>query len=147
LGAMASGNVPRKSNLQRMRGIEAITGKSNFDVSEWMLLRYLDWLDGAIGVVAVLCKTMVARNVLRYIWKTDTGLRSARIYKIDALEHFGAAVDACFLVLELESKSRACRCDVFGSLEAREPVAALELADGHIVADIAMFRRHRQLLG
>jgi hypothetical protein len=147
LGAIASDNVPKKSNLHGARGIDAITGKSNFDISEWMILRYLDWLDGAPGAVAVLCKTMVARKVLRYVWGMDAGLRSARIYKIDSLAHFGAAVDACFLVLELEPRARAACCDVYDSLEALEPIETLRLAHGHIITDIATFDRHRHLLG
>src|SRR6202000_3331680 len=46
LGAINSANLPEKSNFYGRNGIEAITGKSNFDISEWMLLRYLDWLQG-----------------------------------------------------------------------------------------------------
>ena len=96
LGAIQSNNLPEKSNFHGRMGIEAITGKSNFDISEWMLLRYLDWLDGRTGTIAVLCKTAVARKILLHAWKKNVRLHSARIYKIDALAHFGAAVDACF---------------------------------------------------
>src|SRR5690349_10794536 len=33
-GAIATGNLPEKSNLHQYRGLDAITGKSNFDISE-----------------------------------------------------------------------------------------------------------------
>ena len=42
LSRLASNNHPLKENRQGLAGIEAITGKSNFDVSEWMLLRLLE---------------------------------------------------------------------------------------------------------
>ena len=41
LGSLASVNLPVKSNIQGHAGIDAITGKSNFDISEWILQRYL----------------------------------------------------------------------------------------------------------
>ena len=37
LSAMGSENLPSKSNFDKIRGIEAITGKSNFDISEYII--------------------------------------------------------------------------------------------------------------
>lgn len=146
LGSIESVNLPEKSNFHGRVGIEAITGKSNFDISEWMLLRYLDWLKGHTGTIAVLCKTAVARKILLHIWKKGVWLHSARIYKIDALSHFGAAVDACFFVLELRPQSHALNCEMFNSLEDTEPASTLGFLDGHIISDVAAFNRQRELL-
>ena len=44
LSVLNSQNLPSKSNFQNRRGIEAITGSGNFDISEWMLLKYVEWL-------------------------------------------------------------------------------------------------------
>jgi methylase of polypeptide subunit release factors len=41
LGSLGSSNLPEKSNFQGHVGLDAITGKSNFDISEWMLIRLL----------------------------------------------------------------------------------------------------------
>ncbi len=147
LGVIASDNLPEKSNFQGRIGIEAITGKSNFDISEWMLLRYLDWLKGHRGTIAVLCKTAVARKILLHVWKKDVRMQSARIYKIDALAHFGAAVDACFFVLELHPQARTLNCDMFNGLEDAIPTSTLGFLDGHIIADVEAFNRQRDLLG
>ena len=148
LGAMESNNLPEKSNFHGRAGIEAITGKSNFDISEWMLLRYLDWLEGDEGTIAVLCKTAVARKILTHIWKRKQNhLRSARIYKIDALGHFGAAVDACFFVVELEEKGQSVSCDVFSSMDAKIPAQTFGFVDGHLICDVAAFNLRRDLLG
>jgi methylase of polypeptide subunit release factors len=147
LGAIESDNLPEKSNFHGRNGIEAITGKSNFDISEWMLLRYLDWLEGTAGTIAVLCKSTVARKILLQIWKNNKPLRSARIYKIDALGHFGAAVDACFFVLDIEPEARARACDIYESLAAERPSHTFGFLDGHIIRDVAAFKKHRDLLG
>jgi hypothetical protein len=147
LGSIDSDNLPAKSNFHGRMGIEAITGKSNFDISEWMLLRYLDWLEGEKGTIAVLCKTAVARKILLYIWKKKLPLRSARIFKIDAQANFGAAVDACFFVLELEPGVHAQSCDIFDSLGAARPTHTAGFHDGHLINDVPAFNRHRHLLG
>ncbi len=148
LSAIESDNLPAKSNFQGRQGIEAITGKSNFDISEWMILRYLDWLEGKAGAIAVLCKTAVARKILLHVWgKGGDSLRSARIYEIDALEHFGAAVDACFFVLEIEPKAQTLSCDIFDTLESEACSRTIGFLDGQIISDVAAFKKYRDLLG
>jgi methylase of polypeptide subunit release factors len=98
LGTFGSKNLPAKTNSQKMRGLDALTGKSNFDISEWMLQRNLDWLTNKTGWLAVLCKLAVARKVLAYAWKTHIPVANARVYRIDTIAHFRAAVEACLLV-------------------------------------------------
>lgn len=147
LSALNSGNLPEKSNFQGRQGIDAITGKSNFDISEWMLLRYLDWLEGAQGAIAVLCKAAVARKILQQAWKRHYMLRSARIYKIDAFAYFGAAVDACFFVLETAPGCAAPSCDVYDHLDAPEPTRTIGFSKGQLIADMAAFRRRQDLFG
>ena len=101
LGAIGSSNLPKKSNFQNYNGLEALTGKSNFDISEWMLIKLLEMLEGRRATVAMLCKTAVARKVLVHAWKNDISLADAEIHPIDAAASFGAAVDACLLVCSL----------------------------------------------
>jgi len=101
LGKQQGANLPVKSNFQKRKGLDALTGKSNFDISEWMLIQHLEWLKRRTGIIAMLCKTAVARKVLVYAWKHDLPIQESRLYKIDSLKHFHAAVDACLFVLEI----------------------------------------------
>jgi type I restriction-modification system DNA methylase subunit len=41
LSSIESINIPRKSNIKNLRGIEAITGKSNFDITEYIIITLL----------------------------------------------------------------------------------------------------------
>ena len=84
LGVLNSGNLPDKSNVDNLRGIEAMMGKSNFDISEWMLRRFVTWLDGKNAMLAVLCKSSVARRVLLSAWSSSSAIKSAATYRIDA---------------------------------------------------------------
>ena len=148
LSAIESVNVPAKSNFYGRLGIEAITGKSNFDISEWMLLRYLDWLQHTGGVIAVLCKTIVARKILQHVWKSRAfGVYSASAYKFDTARYFDATVDACLFILELRPDAISTHCDFYENFESGLPTYSLGYSKGHVVSDIVAFNKHAELFG
>jgi hypothetical protein len=146
LGRLRSRNLPEKTNFHRRSGLDAMTGKSNFDISEWMLIQLLSWLDGRDAALAMLCKTSVARKVLGFGWRAGWRIASAAIYRIDSVRQFGAAVDACLLVCELGAAG-APRCAVFDAVDAAQPAGELGQVDGRLVADLARYRRWQHLLG
>ena len=139
-------NLPTKQNFLGLRGIAARTGKSNFDISEWMLIRLLRALRGRDATLAMLCKTGTARKFLRYAWQNDGRIASAALYRIDAALHFDASVDACLLHLRTGS-SGPQEADVFASLSAREPDTRIGLAGEELVADVRAYRALRHLEG
>ena len=147
LGAIGSFNLPEKSNFQNYSGLEALTGKSNFDISEWMLMKLLELLEGRRATIAMLCKTAVARKVLVHAWKNDISMADAEIHPIDAAASFGAAVDACLLVCSLSPASHNRDCRVYRRLRDTEPTAIIGYHDGHLVADVLAFERWKHLGG
>ncbi|MCK8636384.1 SAM-dependent methyltransferase [Parasaccharibacter sp. TMW2.1885] len=146
LGTIGGTNLPKKSNFNNQSGINSITGKSNFDISEWMILKYFNWLNGRKGVIAVLCKTSVARKILISLWKDRYKIVSSRIYKIDSLRHFGVSVDACLFVLETGENINTS-CYIFNSIESSSPSNILGYRNGFIVTNIIEFDRYRDLEG
>lgn len=147
LSVLGSDNLPPKSNLDNLRGIDALTGKSNFDISEWMLRRNLEWLNGKSGMLAVLCKTTVARKVLWYAWQNSFTIASASLYRLDAQEHFGAAVEACLLLVQTDRTGRSNECWVYDSCHSRQPNSVFGLRDGMLVANLKLYERWRDLAG
>jgi hypothetical protein len=147
LGALGSTNLPEKANHDNLRGIDALTGKSNFDISEWMIRKNLEWLAQEPGMLAVLCKTAVARKVLSYAWSQNLPIESAAVRQIDAQLHFGASVDACLLVVRFQPVARSKDCSDYSSLEATEPQAIFGTRDGTLVADVRLYDRWHGLLG
>lgn len=149
LGMLQSSNVPEKSNFQARNGLEALTGKSNFDISEWMLIKQLEWLKNQNGQIAILCKTAVARKVLNYAWKHDYPLRTARFYKIDAMKYFGASVDACFFLMDCAEAngSFSKKCDIYETLTDSEPSYAIGYHDGSVVSDEELYLKSKFLQG
>ena len=57
-------NVPSKSNIYGLKGIDAITGKSNFDISEFITLQLLHLSQLNRGGISFLLKNSVIRNIL-----------------------------------------------------------------------------------
>ncbi|MCZ8250782.1 MAG: SAM-dependent methyltransferase, partial [Microcystis sp. LE19-195.1E] len=65
-GLINGKNLPQKSNFQGYQGLDAITGKSNFDISEWMLIKLIECLNHRSAYLAIICKTAVSRKILNY---------------------------------------------------------------------------------
>ncbi|MGD0614025.1 MAG: SAM-dependent methyltransferase [Verrucomicrobiota bacterium] len=139
-------NLPAKENFQGFRGIEARTGKSNFDISEWMLIRLVKALRGRNATIAMLCKTATARKLLRFAWQNDGRIASASLRRIDAKKHFGASVDAC-LLLARTGEAGPAEGDVFDELAARRRATTFGLAGRDLVSDIRTYRRLKHLEG
>ena len=147
LGSLGSSNSPEKTNYQNHRGIDAITGKGNFDISEWMLVKMLSWISSRQATLAMLCKTTVARKVLRHAWKNEYRLAQAEIYRIDAQSQFGAAVDACLLVVTPSETERSVECRVHNGLSEQPIVGRIGYCDGRLLADTSAFKLWRHLEG
>ena len=147
LSLLNSRNAPIKSNFQNHRGIEAITGSSNFDISEWMLLQYIEWLSSKDGTVATLCKYSVARKVLKRIEQIPSLTRkfASYIHLVDAQAHFNASVESCLFILCNESS--VPECAVYNSLRDDQPSHFIGIRQGTVVNDIETYERLKHLEG
>ncbi|MBI5363092.1 MAG: class I SAM-dependent methyltransferase [Planctomycetes bacterium] len=148
LGAIEVANTPAKVNSARRAGLDALTGSSNFDISEWMLVRLLEAARERDFELAMLCKATVARRVIAVIaergWALEGELRS-----IDAARHFGAAVEAVLLRVRRAraSQGTSSRWPVHASLDARAPKACFGIVDGRTCSDLDQFMASRALEG
>jgi hypothetical protein len=147
LASLGSRNLPKKTNFQNLSGLDAITGKSNFDISEWMLLRILEWIDSRVATVAMLCKTTVARKVLAHAWRQGIRLGRSRIYLINAQDAFGASVDACLLVCDTISEGNDQICDVYNGVSDEVHETTFGFRDNRLIARVDYYERWRHLAG
>lgn len=146
LSSVGGNNLPNKSNFHKFSGIEAITGKSNFDISEWMLIKLLQCLSGKTATLAMLCKTTVARKVLKYSWQHRTHMEYSAMYLVDSTKYFSVAVEACLLVCKLKAHLHSNECNVFPNLSSTNCKTKFSLVDGQLVANVNMLSKHGQLL-
>lgn len=145
LGSLESANLPVKANFQKLSGYDAKTGKSNFDISEWMLIQILELLNGRDSVMAMLCKKAVARKILTYAWKNNLKLGYAALFGIDAKLHFNAAVDACLLVCKFEAGVTEFTADHYSHLSLDSHCDQIGWREGNIVSNVKYYEKHKDL--
>lgn len=146
-GSLGSENLPQKNNFQNFKGLDAVTGKANFDISEWMLLETMSWLEDRQGSIAMLVKTAVARKIISHAEKNRSPLTTAKIFKINAKAAFDAAVEACLLVLEFDkNKPRNFDYSVYESLNSTEHTT-IGHRDGMTVSNLESYQKHSHLIG
>lgn len=146
LGALGSDNLPAKSNFQNRKGLDALTGKSNFDVAEWMLLKMIEAGRGRDVTVAMLVKTGVARRVLAHVWRTGANMEDAHIYRFDAAAHFGVSADACLFLFRAGGRRASLDCVVAELDQPDVRVGQVGWRDGALVSDPLAYDRDKSLI-
>ena len=111
LSQLNSQNLPLKNNFKGLKGMDAITGASNFDICEYMILYLISLLIGKKFTIAMLCKTSVARNIFENLLKRDYKFCEFEIYEIESKKIFNISASACLLLIQfsdLETSSEKC---------------------------------------
>jgi hypothetical protein len=141
LGASGGTNGPTRSNIKGLRGIDARTGASNFDISEAIWLKLIRELAPQRPTIALLCKSAVARAVLKGVRAADLPITRATIWRIDAPRWFRASVDACLLRVEVGLGPKAIEAEVFEQLSDLVPGTTLGLGGDRLIADLDTYRK------
>lgn len=149
VGALGGANRPARTNPGGLVGLDALTGASNFDVSEWLTLRWLDAIarmpSPGCHHLALLIKTATVRRVLSHHWQHGPPLAEARQHGIDARRWFDATVDAALFTTR-PGAPPASVCACHPTLDAPAD-GAIGWRDGALVADAAAYDRARPFLG
>lgn len=148
LGVIGGNNLPTKTNFQGHAGFDAMTGKANFDISEWMLLKVLTWFRGRHGAIGMLVKTAVARKILSQAQQQSANVVDAFMFNIDSKKNFDAAVDACLLVMRFDpaASNVGYEYTVFKDLYALHGTRVGH-RDGKTIGDLDAFDATMHLIG
>jgi hypothetical protein len=147
LGVLGAHNLPAKRNVKGFNGLDAVTGKSNFDIGEFILLRLLDLFSGQRGTLAMLCKNSVIKNIVEVLPRRQYRVSNIRALQIDARREFDAAVDASLLVMDLGVPAPAFTCQV-AALDQPDRVArTFGWTHGRFVSDIEGYEVNADLDG
>ena len=113
LSKYESENVPKKNNYKRLEYFDAITGESNFDISEHIILSIIDDFNKSNAALIFLCKYGVACNIFKHLVDNSIGLADIRIIKFDSMKVFRADTTSCILIMEFNEDAKAVnRCNV-----------------------------------
>lgn len=104
LSILGSDNLPEKANFKGLKGMDALTGASNFDICEYIILRLLAEYRDSNTTIAMLCKTSVARNIFKELKRQNINFLSCDMIEFDAAKVFSINASACLLLIQLTNK-------------------------------------------
>ncbi|AEG14483.1 hypothetical protein Desku_0884 [Desulfofundulus kuznetsovii DSM 6115] len=122
LSTLDSDNVPMKENFKGFNGLDALTGKSNFDISEYIIWRLLELFHEHKGYLALLCKNVVIRNIVQELPKRCFKVGDIKAFKIDAKKLFNANVEASLMLLRFGVSDTEAKCSVYSWEDTKDQV-------------------------
>jgi len=110
MGKTDGDNLPAKSNINKCRGIDAITGKGNFDIAESICYLVMNaFAEHTKTTVALLVKNSVIKNILYRQHSHPCNIRDIRQLCFDAKKEFHVSVAASLFECRIGSEHE-CQC-------------------------------------
>ncbi len=146
LSTLGSINLPTKTNIKKNKGFDALTGKSNFDIAESILLRLVGEFSSVHGSLAMLLKTSVIRNLVRDAPKLSFHMGKPQALVFDAKKEFAIDANAALFLAEF-GRSDGTTCRINGLEDPAATAKTFGYSGRFFVSDIDLYARQRQLEG
>ncbi len=104
LGSLNSANLPKKTNFKNHSGLDAMTGKGNFDIAESITLTLLNTFQDMEGNLLLLIKNSVVKNLVFDQAKNNYSISEIEKHTIDCKKEFNVSVEASLFYCKLKSK-------------------------------------------
>jgi hypothetical protein len=127
--------------------LDAITGKGNFDIGEYIILMVLDAFSQRTGSLAMLAKNIVIKNVVQDLPNANHSISNLVALKFDAKQYFNAAVDASLFKCTFGQKELSLSCKV-ASLDSPESTEnVFGWVEDKFVSDIDLYKNSKDYDG
>lgn len=103
LGSLNSTNLPKKTNFKNHSGLDAMTGKGNFDIAEFITLSLLGTFQKMKGNLLLLVKNSVIKNIVFEQYKKKYLISEIEKHCIDTRKEFNVSVEAALFFCRLNS--------------------------------------------
>lgn len=116
LTKLSSSNIPKKTNLKGLSGLDAKLGKSNFDIAEYIMIKLLDLINNTgKGTLAMLCKNQTAKNIVEWAYNSSWNITTMKMFNFDAKKEFNVATEASLFMVRIgeEDKDKTLTCNVY----------------------------------
>ena len=140
IGKSNGTNLPLKGNIDKRRGIDAITGKGNFDIAESICNLMIDAFSNCANVnLALLVKSSVIKNILYRQRMHPRKICDIRQLNFDAKKEFDVSVSASILICHVgkESEERGNVYDFY----SRNFLHSLGWVENAFVSNIQNYER------
>ena len=104
LGSLNSTNLPKKTNFKNHSGLDAMTGKGNFDIAEFIALTMIDTFQNMKGNLLLLVKNSVIKNIVFDQNKNRYKISAIEKHCIDSKKEFSVSVEAALFYCKLNTQ-------------------------------------------
>jgi len=150
LSKLDSLNLPEKSNFKGLKGLDALTGKSNFDIAEYIIINLLQNLmkSGLSGKIAFLLKDSVIQKILKEHHRSPLKLSNNNALEIDFHKIFHInAHGSLFLANFGESSEHICKKQPFPENTKNLQYKTFGWIDNKFVSNIENYKKYKWLEG
>ncbi|MDR0982982.1 MAG: SAM-dependent methyltransferase [Culturomica sp.] len=145
LSTLNSKNLPTKRNFKNAKGIDAITGKGNFDIGESISLKMLDLFSKENGHFAFLIKNSVIKNIIYEQKRNNYPIANIEKQTINAQKEFNAAVDASLFVCKFNSTPEFTAKEI--DFYTATPRVTLGWVNNKFASDTEKYKKYQHLDG
>jgi len=103
LGSLNSSNLPKKTNFKNNNGLDAMTGKGNFDIAEFITLAMIETFQNMNGYLVLLVKNSVIKNIVFEQNRNKYQIASIQKQCIDSKKEFNVSVEASLFYCKLNA--------------------------------------------
>jgi hypothetical protein len=104
LGSLNSTNLPKKTNFKNHSGLDAMTGKGNFDIAEFITLTMIETFQNMKGNLLLLVKNSVIKNIVFDQNKNRYKIAAIEKHCIDSKKEFNVSVEAALFYCKLNTQ-------------------------------------------
>ena len=146
LGGLNSSNLPEKSNFKKHNGLDAITGKGNFDIAEYIVMTMIETFQYQNGNIALLIKNSVIKNIIFDQKKHNYNIGNIEKYCIDSKKEFNVSVDAALFFCHLNTFP-SFKCNEFNFYKNHKPLLTFGWINEKFVSNIQTYVHSKDIDG
>ncbi len=146
LGSLNSSNLPKKTNFKNHSGLDAMTGKGNFDIAEFITLKMLELFQNIKGNILLLVKNSVIKNIVLDQKKNKYAVSEIEKYCIDSKKEFNVSVEASLLYGKLKSHPHDY-CTEYNFYDNHKPILQFGWLMNKFVSNIGTYSNTKNIDG
>ncbi len=146
LSSLESNNLPKKSNFKKHSGLDAMTGKGNFDIGESITLMMFNAFQNSKGHFAFLVKNSVIKNVVFDQKQRSYTISNLQKLTIDSKKEFNVSVEAALLFCKLNTNPEFI-CTEFDFYNQSNAISRFGWVNGKFVSNIDLYIHNTDIDG
>ena len=146
LGSLNSSNLPKKTNFKNHSGLDAMTGKGNFDIAEYITLMMINTFQTMKGHLVLLIKNSVIKNIVSEQNKNLNNISVIEKHSIDSKKEFNVSVEASLFYCKLNT-TPTFYCDEFNFYDNIKPHQKFGWLNNKFVSNIDTYLHTKDIDG